>query len=144
MFKNGINLQMKIIVSKEGKERVAHDRYLLGKNRKFNVPSYTMVIKGRFSEIKETENEIPFDEYWNDKDSLYLDKDWTRIKEKLMHEYTCGDCGEIFKIRYKLPHSKTAYCHKCFPRHKRKKWKDTSSILFVLLKICFYTIMTYL
>ena len=71
---------MKIVTTKEGHNRVAHDRFLLGNNIKFNMVSFTLLQNARLSEIKETQNEIPFDEYWNDPDSLDMVKDWDKIK----------------------------------------------------------------
>jgi len=115
---NGISLEFRIVTTKEAREKVAHDRYLLGESVKFNVPSFTMVVKGRFSEIKRTENEIPFNNYWNDKDSLDLLKDWDKIKQNQMHEYTCGDCKAKFKVPFRIPSGRTPYCQKCFPKHR--------------------------
>ena len=119
LAKNGISLEFKIIATKQGRDRVAHDRYLLGENRKFNVVSFTMLKKGRLSEIIETTNEIPFEDYWNDKDSVDIIKDWDVIKSSLVNEYTCADCGEKFSLSFKLPQGKPAYCPKCFPKHRR-------------------------
>jgi len=116
--RSGIALELKIISTKEAREKVAHDRFLLGDNVKFNVPSFTMIVKGRFSEIKRTENEIPFEEYWKYIESLDIIKDWNKIKDLLAHEYTCSDCGTKFKVNFKLPSNKPAYCQNCFPKHR--------------------------
>ena len=35
--KSGINLEMKIVTTKEGHNKIAYDRYLIGENVKFNV-----------------------------------------------------------------------------------------------------------
>ncbi|MCE2507514.1 MAG: hypothetical protein J4F36_13825 [Nitrosopumilaceae archaeon] len=78
--KSGINLEMKIVTTKEGHNKIAYDRYLIGENVKFNVMPFTLLQKGRFSEIKKTENKIPFNEYWNDSDSYDLITDWDKIK----------------------------------------------------------------
>lgn len=45
--------------------------------------SFTLLQNWRFSEIKETQNEISFDEYWNDSDSFDMVKDWKKSKHLL-------------------------------------------------------------
>ena len=47
----------------------------LFENIKYNVPSFTTVVKGRFSEIKKTNNDIPYEDYWDERDSLDIVKD---------------------------------------------------------------------
>ena len=79
--KDGISLEFKVVSTNDGNNKIAYDQYLLGDNVKFNVASFTALQQGRFSEIKKTENEIPFDQYWNDSHSYDLEKDWSIIKK---------------------------------------------------------------
>ncbi len=117
--KDGISLEMKVVTTKDGHDKVAHDRYLLGDNVKFNVPSFTLVLKGRFSEIKKTENEIPFNEYWNDKDSLDLVKDWEKIKHLGTFDVTCSDCGIKTTVPFRPDGKRPVYCKDCFRNHQK-------------------------
>ena len=117
--KSGISMEMKVVSTKEGHNRVAHDRYLLGKTEKFNVPSFTLVTKGRFAEIKKTENQIPFDEYWNDKDSLDLIKDWEKIKHLGTFDVTCSDCGIKTTVPFRPDGKRSIYCKECLQKHRK-------------------------
>lgn len=83
MKQRGISLEMRLASTKAEYEEISHDRFLIGQNIKYNVPSFTTVMKGRFSEIKKTNNDIPFEDYWNRKDCLDIIKDWSRIKHLL-------------------------------------------------------------
>ena len=79
LARHEITLEMRIVAAKNGYDNIAHDRYMLGDNVKYNTVSFVMLQKGRFSEIKETKSEIPFDQYWDDKNSLDLESDWDKI-----------------------------------------------------------------
>ncbi len=50
MKQKGISFEMQLISTKNTYERVAHDRFIMGENIKYNVASFTTVIRGRFSE----------------------------------------------------------------------------------------------
>jgi hypothetical protein len=50
MKQKGISFEMQLIPTKNTYERVAHDRFIMGENIKYNVASFTTVIRGRFSE----------------------------------------------------------------------------------------------
>ena len=120
----GISIQMKLVSSRSAYDKVAHDRYVIGKNIKYNVPSYTTVIKGRLSEIKKTSIDIPFENYWSNSEALDIIKDWEKIKTILdktrpVFKYTCADCRDKFELTYKLPEGRPAYCPKCFQKHRR-------------------------
>lgn len=116
----GIDLSMKVITTKEGHNRVAHDRYLLGQNIKFNVPSFTLMVRGRFSEIKQTQNEIPFEQYWTDLDSLDLVKDWDKIKRLVTFDVTCSDCGKQTQVNFRPDGKRPVYCKECYMKHKKQ------------------------
>src|SRR5215204_4515412 len=83
MKPKGVSLEMRLVSTKDAYEKVSHDRFIIGQNIKYNVPSYTTLAKGRFSEIKKTNNYVPFIDYWNNKDSLDILKDWPRIRDTL-------------------------------------------------------------
>ena len=115
----GINLEFRVLATKSGHDRVAHDRYLLGQNAKFNVVSFTLLQKGRFSEIKKTENEIPFTEYWEDSDSFDIIKDWEKIKGLVMFDVNCSDCGKKTQVPFKPDGKRPVYCKDCLPKHRK-------------------------
>jgi|APSaa5957512535_1039671.scaffolds.fasta_scaffold02830_5 type I restriction enzyme, R subunit len=117
--KDGISLEFKLVASKEGHDRVAHDRYLLGENVKFNVVSFTLLQKGRFSEIKKTENDIPFDQYWNDSDVYDLEKDWDKIKGQVTFDSKCSDCGIDIQLPFKPDGKRPVYCRDCLQKHRK-------------------------
>ncbi len=115
MEQKGISLEMRAISTKAAYDMVAHDRFIVGENVKYNVPSFTTMIKGRFSEIKKTTNEIPFIDYWNDSDSLDIVKDWLKIKNildkitKTTYEAICSDCSKEIRVTFQTrPHRKTS------------------------------------
>jgi type I restriction enzyme, R subunit len=117
--KDGIDLEMRVITTKDGRNRVAHDRYLLGKNTKFNVVSFSLLQKGRFSEIKKTENEIPFEEYWNDPDSYDLVKDWDKIKGLSVFDVKCSGCGKDTQVPFRPDGIRPVYCKDCWKKQSR-------------------------
>ena len=117
--KDGINLQMKIVSTKEGRNRVAHDRFLLGKNIKFNVVSFTQLQNGRFSEIKKTDNEIPFNDYWTDLDSFDIVKDWAKIKALVIFDTKCSDCGRDIQVPFRPDGRRPVYCKECKKKHRK-------------------------
>ena len=117
--KDGISLEFKLVATKQGHDKVAHDRYLLGENIKFNTVAFTLLQKGRFSEIKKTENEIPFDEYWNDSDSYDLEKDWDKIKGQVTFDSKCSDCGIDIQLPFKPDGKRPVYCKDCLQKHRK-------------------------
>jgi hypothetical protein len=106
MKQKGILLEMRLISTKKGYDTVAHDRFLISEKVKYNVPSFTTVIKGRFSEIKRTNNVIPFMDYWNNNDSLDFTLDWPKIKAirdktKMTYETNCFVYGKVAHVPFK-------------------------------------------
>jgi CxxC-x17-CxxC domain-containing protein len=118
LHKDGIDLEFKVVATKQGHDKVAHDRYLLGDNIKFNVPSFTILQNGRFSEIKETKNIIPFEDYWNDVDSFDLVSDWSKIKGLTTFDDICSDCGIKTQLPFKPDGVRPVYCQECFKKHR--------------------------
>ena len=117
--KDGITLEFKVVATKKGHDKVAHDRYLLGENVKYNVVSFTLLQKGRFSEIKKTENEIPFDDYWNDSDSYDLVNDWDKIKGLTTFDSTCSDCSIAIQLPFKPDGKRPVYCKECLKKYRK-------------------------
>jgi CxxC-x17-CxxC domain-containing protein len=115
----GITLEMRVISSKAGHDRVSHDRFLLAENIRYNIPSYTTIIKGRFSEFKRTTNDIPFEKYWNDPDSLDLVKDWDKIRKLTTFDVTCSDCGISTQVHFKPDGKRPVYCSTCYQKHRK-------------------------
>jgi type I restriction enzyme, R subunit len=117
--KDGITLEFKVVGTKEGHDKVAHDRYLLGDNVKYNTVAFTLLQKGRFSEIKTTENEIPFDEYWKDSDSYDLVNDWDKIKGLSTFDEKCSDCSIDIQLPFKPDGKRPVYCKECLAKHRK-------------------------
>jgi type I restriction enzyme R subunit len=115
----GISLEMRVISSKAGHDRVSHDRFLLAENIRYNIPSYTTIIKGRFSEFKRTTNDIPFEKYWNDPDSLDLVRDWDKIRKLTTFDVTCSDCGAQTQVHFKPDGKRPVYCSTCYQKHRK-------------------------
>jgi type I restriction enzyme R subunit len=114
----GISLEMKVATSKAAYDRIPHDRFMLAENAKYNIPSFSTIIKGSFSEIKRTRNTIPFDSYWNDKEVLDVIKDWNQIQEILKNSKKsfvvhCANCGVVFQVSFEPRYGQKLYCKKC-------------------------------
>lgn len=75
-------------------------------------------MNGRFSKIKVTENEIPFDEYWNDSDSADFVNDWDRIKQRVIFDVKCSDCGKHTQVHFRPDGRKPVYCEDCWRKHR--------------------------
>ena len=118
MKSKGISLEMRLLSTKDAHNRAAHDRFIIGENIIFNVPSFTTITKGRFSEIKETTNKIPFQDYWNDHDSLDVLKDLSKIKylldrTKIMFNAVCSNCKREIQVPFKPDGRRPVYCIDC-------------------------------
>ena len=55
MESKGINCQLRVIVDKK-EASLVHDRFLIGKNSAFNVPSTDVLARGQLSEISKSKN----------------------------------------------------------------------------------------
>jgi CxxC-x17-CxxC domain-containing protein len=117
-------VDMRLVSTKDAYDRTAHDRFIIGENIKFNVPSFTTIMKGSFSEIKETTNHIPFIDYWNEKDSLDIVKDWLKIKDildqvgKRSYSATCSICNKGIEVYFKPDGVRPVYCNNCYKNLK--------------------------
>jgi CxxC-x17-CxxC domain-containing protein len=121
MEQKGVSLEMRLVSTKVAYDNLPHDRFIIGQNIKYNVPSFTTIIKGRFSEIKKTTNDIPFINYWNNIDSLDLIKDWPKIRDILdktrrIYEVNCSSCGKITQVMFKPDYRRPVYCKQCLGR----------------------------
>ena len=109
----------------ESKNEIAFQRIqellrVLSKSKMLHV-LYALGIEDgglRFSEIKKTENEIPFDDYWNDSDSFDLVSDWNKIKGLTTFDDTCSDCGVAIQLPFKPDGKRPVYCKECLNKHK--------------------------
>jgi len=125
LSRKGISMEMKLVSTKDAYDHVAHDRFILGENVKFNVPSFSTVVKGRLSEIKKTTIDVPFEGYWNNKDSLDLVRDWPKIRDiignirtKRLYEGICSECGKNTQFPFKPDGIRPAYCDDCKQKHR--------------------------
>ncbi len=73
-----VNIEMKVIVDKNIKSMI-HDRWFITEGKIFNIPSTDTMAVGQYSEIKETINQPPFENWWNT--SLDIIYDWNEIKK---------------------------------------------------------------
>ncbi|HET6717057.1 MAG TPA: CxxC-x17-CxxC domain-containing protein [Nitrososphaeraceae archaeon] len=120
----GISLEMRLVSTKDAYEKVSHDRFIIGQNIKYNVPSYTTLATGRFSEIKRTNNYVAFMDYWNNKDSLDIIKDWPKIKDTLdktrrAYEIICSSCGKKAYVKFRPDGYRPVYCEDCWGKRRQ-------------------------
>ena len=72
---------MRVILDSELKNSL-HDRWLITESGTYNIPSTDTLRVGQYSEIKKTDSQLPFSDWWNQ--SLDLILDWNRIEQKLL------------------------------------------------------------
>jgi hypothetical protein len=77
MGKYGIESKINVLVDQKIKSQI-HDRWIISEHICYNVPSGDVIKRGQYSELKETENTIPFDEWWSM--GISLIRDWSIIK----------------------------------------------------------------
>ncbi|MCJ7635757.1 hypothetical protein MUP77_25615, partial [Candidatus Bathyarchaeota archaeon] len=63
MKTRGIIAELRILLP--DLRRISHDRWMLSDTKCFRVPSPDTVVLGQFSEISESQPDIPFDEWWS-------------------------------------------------------------------------------
>jgi hypothetical protein len=119
MKRKGIEIEFRVISTRELYHKVAHDRYILCKNIKYNVPSVDTVKRGQFSEIKKTTADVPFLDWWNDKNSLDLIKDWQQIQSLSTFEVKCDGCGKVTRFSNFLKGRHPLYCNDCFSKFRK-------------------------
>jgi hypothetical protein len=118
LSKKGISLEMRFVTTKVGYDKVPHDRFIIAKNIKYNVPPFTTIVKGKLSEIKRTTNNIPFERYWGDKDSLDIVRDWMKIKSMLGFQTVCSNCHRHFYPSSNTDGVSPVYCNQCRRRYQ--------------------------
>ena len=122
LSEKGINCTYRVNISRRIFAEL-HDRFVLGSNIAWNVPSVGQIKKNQLSEITESPNHNKlierFQEFWDDEDSLDLIKDWDRIEFELEdqgvegehYRRKCMKCGEKTSV-YKVYKDKPI-CWKC-------------------------------
>jgi hypothetical protein len=73
----GIISEMRVMIDTKLASTI-HDRWIISNNICFNVPSVDVIERGQYSEIKISDNQPPFDIWWNNSSDLILD--WNNIK----------------------------------------------------------------
>jgi hypothetical protein len=76
----GIESELHVITDPKLKSEI-HDRWIITENACYNVPSPDIVARGQFSEIKETRNRPPFEDWWSR--SYDIIEFWNRIQTAL-------------------------------------------------------------
>jgi len=77
MKNKGVTCELRIIIDRELESSI-HDRWILSKNKNFNIPSPDIIARGQYSEIKETRNKPPFEKWW--KRAADIITDWGKIE----------------------------------------------------------------
>lgn len=80
MKNKGVKTELRVIIDSKLRASI-HDRWILSKNKCFNIPSPDTVARGQYSEIKTTENRPPFDEWWHQSKDII--QEWNQIKETI-------------------------------------------------------------
>lgn len=78
MENRGVACELRVITDRKLESSI-HDRWILSKTKNFNIPSPDIIARGQYSEIKETRNKPPFEEWWNK--SADIITEWNRIVE---------------------------------------------------------------
>lgn len=78
MKNRGIICELRVIVDSKVRRNI-HDRWIITKDNKFNLPSPDTIARGQYSEISETSSNIPFDLWWGN--SLDIIQGWDEIKK---------------------------------------------------------------
>ena len=58
-----VKCELKVITDNKLKAQI-HDRWIISENLCYNIPSTDTVARGQYSEVKETTNKPPFNEWW--------------------------------------------------------------------------------
>ncbi|MAH25322.1 MAG: hypothetical protein CMP82_16130 [Gammaproteobacteria bacterium] len=127
-----IDCQMKLITSKEihGGE---HDRYILGTNIGYNLPSVGQIKKDQKSDIFQIDRaelekrKDDFFKLWNDSECKDIINDWDEIYKQLLDENLsktieteCSECHEPTIIyRNVIKKGQKPLCKKCLRKRKR-------------------------
>ena len=79
--KRGIKCEMKIITKKD-LHRQIHLRAIISDNHTYVTESQRTIELGSWSLITEINEELPYDEWWNNPDCLDIVQNWDAIKSK--------------------------------------------------------------
>lgn len=77
MKNNRIECELRVIADHKLSSSI-HDRWIISNNRCFNIPSSDVIARGQYSEIKNTENRPPFEEWWHN--SYDIISQWNEIE----------------------------------------------------------------
>jgi len=77
--KHGIKTELRVITDNKVKSLI-HDRWILSKYHKYNIPSPDIIARGQYSEIKQTNVTLPFDDWWNSSKDII--NQWHEINKK--------------------------------------------------------------
>ena len=83
MKQSNVNCMLRVMIEPYLSKQ-HHDRWLLSRNAKYNLPSTDAAARGQYSEIKDTENSIPFEKYWESSHDIIDD---CHIIDKRLQEY---------------------------------------------------------
>jgi len=78
MKNKGVSCELRVITDRNSKSQI-HDRWIISKYKSFNIPSPDTIARGQYSEIKETGNKPPFEEWWQESKDIITD--WNIIKD---------------------------------------------------------------
>jgi hypothetical protein len=78
MKNNQIECELRVITDHDLSSNI-HDRWIISNNCCFNIPSPDVIATGQFSEIKNTENRLPFEEWWHN--SCDIISQWNEIEK---------------------------------------------------------------
>ena len=78
MRNKGVSCELRVITDRNLKSQI-HDRWIISKYKSFNIPSPDTIARGQYSEIKETENILPFEKWWGESSDIITE--WNKIKE---------------------------------------------------------------
>lgn len=76
---NNEDIEISFRVLEKSKLTDLHDRWIISKNHKWNVPPLNSILANQEAEIIETDSEISFEERWEEGDDIL--KDWNEIQK---------------------------------------------------------------
>jgi len=76
----GILADMRVMTDSNLKRSI-HDRWIIASNVSYNVPSVDSVMRGQYSEITQTQSNVPYLNWWDNSSDII--QDWNNIKDNL-------------------------------------------------------------
>lgn len=73
-----VRCELRVIIDSDLKSKI-HDRWIISKNKCYNVTSPDVMARGQYSEIFGTENRPPFEEWW--KGARDIIEEWNEIEK---------------------------------------------------------------